>query len=294
MTTNGISNLDNGENFWSNGFSAGLWSAASAAVTFGIGDVFGATGSLLKEFGRAGAHSLASGTFSHLQGGNFWHGAASGGISSLGGSGMQALGFNDPAMIAGSAALGGLGSKISGGDFWQGFATGIAIGAFNHAIQNEEVNRIRRKILKIAQSYLGSEDWNYDVAKDNIGKYKNKCSQFVSDVLHEAGLDMGTPNGGFFGKNEYPITAGQWADSDYKIEGWKIVKEPKGGDVVAVKLPRINASGHVAIISGGRAYLHSIGTSERNNSIARTPFGYDKSDTYTHGQKYVYRRYVGK
>ena len=146
MTTNGIRNLDNGENFWSNGFSAGLWSAASATVTFGIGDMFGATGSLLKEFGRAGAHSLASGTFSHLQGGNFWHGAASGGISSLGGSAMQAMKFSDPAMITGSAALGGLGSKIAGGDFWQGFATGMAVGAFNHAMHNA-FNGPPRKIL---------------------------------------------------------------------------------------------------------------------------------------------------
>ncbi|MBK9151239.1 MAG: hypothetical protein IPM26_09640 [Saprospiraceae bacterium] len=136
VTTNGINNLNNGENFWSNGFSAGLWSAASGAVTFGIGEAFGPVGKALKEFGRAGAHSLASGTFSHLQGGNFWHGATSGGISSLGGSGMQALKFGDPAMIAGSAALGGLGSKLSGGGFWQGFGTGLAIGAFNHAMEH--------------------------------------------------------------------------------------------------------------------------------------------------------------
>ena len=52
--------------------------------------------------------------------GLIWHGAASGGISSLGGSAMQAMNFSDPSMITGSAALGGLGSKISGGDFWQG------------------------------------------------------------------------------------------------------------------------------------------------------------------------------
>jgi hypothetical protein len=136
VTTNGISNIDNSENFWSNGFSAGLWSAGSAAVTFGIGQVFGDVGSLLKEFGRAGAHSLASGTFSHLQGGNFWHGAAAGGISSLGGSTMQAMKFSDPAMITGSAALGGLGSMIVGGDFWQGFGQGMAVGMFNHALHS--------------------------------------------------------------------------------------------------------------------------------------------------------------
>ncbi|MBK9151237.1 MAG: hypothetical protein IPM26_09630 [Saprospiraceae bacterium] len=77
-------------------------------------------GKALKEFGQAGAHSMASGTFSHLQGGNVRQGAASGSISSLEGSGMQALKFGDPAMIAGSAASGGLGSKLSGGGFWQG------------------------------------------------------------------------------------------------------------------------------------------------------------------------------
>ena len=49
-----------------------------------------------------------------------WHSASRGGISSIGGSFMQAGGFSDPVMITGSAALGGLGSRIAGGNFWQG------------------------------------------------------------------------------------------------------------------------------------------------------------------------------
>jgi hypothetical protein len=39
-------------------------------------------------------------------------------------------------MIFGSAALGGLGSKLAGGDFFKGFAIGLAVGAFNHALQH--------------------------------------------------------------------------------------------------------------------------------------------------------------
>jgi hypothetical protein len=64
------------------------------------------------------------------------HGAAAGAISSLGGSTMQAMKFSDPAMITGSAALGGLGSMIVGGDFWQGFGQGMAVGLFNHAMEH--------------------------------------------------------------------------------------------------------------------------------------------------------------
>jgi RHS repeat-associated protein len=133
---NGFNNYDNGENFWSNGFKAGLWSAAGASISFGIGEAFGGLGSTLKEFGRAASHALAQGALAHLQGGNFWQGVSSGGLSSIGGSGLQALGFSDGAMIFGSSALGGLGSKLAGGDFWKGFGIGLTVGVFNHILHN--------------------------------------------------------------------------------------------------------------------------------------------------------------
>ena len=69
VTTNGISNLDNGENFWANGFSAGMWGAASGLASAGVGGLFGNVTNILgKEFLRAGAHAFSQGTLSHMQG----------------------------------------------------------------------------------------------------------------------------------------------------------------------------------------------------------------------------------
>jgi hypothetical protein len=247
---------------------------------------------LLKEFGRAGAHSLASGTFSHLQGGNFWHGAAAGGISSLGGSTMQAKKFSDPAMITGSAALGGLGSMIVGGDFWQGFGQGMAVGLFNHAMQNG-INKIRDKIAKNAENEIGSTAWNIDAEIDDFAAGSNKCNKFVYDMLATTKANSGTPNGLF---KDNPPTAGQWADPKYEIPGWKRVYSPKRGDIVAYQYNYSDATGHVAIVvSNTRAYKFSVGTSGSQNAIAKTSFGFSNNTNYLpKGANYVYRRYVGK
>ena len=132
--TNGISNVEKGQNFWSNGFSAGLWSAASTAITMGIGGALGDVGGIYKELGRAGAHALSNGTTSYLQGGNFWRGAASGFVSS--GTGSLMDGTSADIQLMGSATSGGLTSLIGGGSFWQGFGTGFTVAAFNHALHS--------------------------------------------------------------------------------------------------------------------------------------------------------------
>ena len=54
----------------------------------GIGEVFKEVGKIGKELLRAGAHGLSGGLQSAMSGGNFWHGFASGGISSGIGSGL--------------------------------------------------------------------------------------------------------------------------------------------------------------------------------------------------------------
>ena len=250
-------------------------------------------GGLSKELFRAGAHALSQGALTHLQGGNFWHGATSGGISSLGGSAMTRLGFNDVEMIAGSAALGGIGSEISGGNFWRGFGQGLTVGAFNHALQNELVNRIREKIVLNAEADLGSTKWNFEVSIDDFGENTNKCNKFVYDKLVQSGADPGTPNG-FFSDN--PPTAGQWADPNFKLKGWKVVSNPRRGDVVAYRYNYSDATGHVAIVgANARAIRYSVGTSGTFNSIAKTEFGFSSSTHYLpQGAKYVYRRYVGQ
>jgi hypothetical protein len=70
---------------------------------------------------------------------------------------------------------------------------------------------------------------------------------FVADVLRKAGVPVGKLHNSKLW--EYEPTANDWADSDFKIPGWRILgkgEEPQPGDVAA--LPREGESGHVGIV----------------------------------------------
>jgi hypothetical protein len=114
-TVNGISSVDNGGDFFDGAGQAAVMGAISAVVSYGVGSIFGNAGNLANELARATAHAATSGDLSVLQGGNFWHGAASGALSSLAGS--AADGTTTWVQIGASAIAGGLTSEIVGGDF---------------------------------------------------------------------------------------------------------------------------------------------------------------------------------
>jgi len=113
----------------------------------------------------------------------------------------------------------------------------------------------RNKIAIIGQKYLGSMDWAQETTNGNFPSGKDKCNQFVADVLTAAGASPGEPNHGgwpFYAK--YPPTAGQWADPNYDIPGWDVLgsdDNPQPGDVVAQQIKYIGASGHVMIVGPG-------------------------------------------
>lgn len=46
-----------------------------------------------------------------------------------------------------------------------------------------------------------------------------------------------------------PIQAGDWANAEKDIPGFKIVTEPAPGDIVAIAYPYEDATGHVGIVS---------------------------------------------
>ena len=77
-----------------------------------------------------------------MQGGNFWHGAAAGGIGSAIGSAVDIHGTNlgwsqsgkNMAMAGGGALSGGISSSIAGGNFWEGFGIAATVNLVNHAM----------------------------------------------------------------------------------------------------------------------------------------------------------------
>ena len=110
-----------------------LLGAASAAATYGIGQLFGVAGSFGHELLRAGTHGLSSGVFNALNGDNFWNGLISGAASSGIGSYAQSVNLNSGLMVASTTAMGGVVAWATGGDFLQGAMQGMNIGLFNHA-----------------------------------------------------------------------------------------------------------------------------------------------------------------
>jgi len=110
----------NGQSVW----KAGALSLLSSAASYGIGSAFGNAGNVGHELLRAGAHGLASGVISALDGGNFVCSFVSGAAAS--GMGSYAQGVNiDPAlMVASTTVMGGAVVWIMGGDILQGAMQG--------------------------------------------------------------------------------------------------------------------------------------------------------------------------
>ncbi|MBV8325494.1 RHS repeat-associated core domain-containing protein, partial [Chryseobacterium sp.] len=131
-----------------NMFQSVVMSLASAGISSAIGDVFlagtkvaeslGKTGTIIA---KAGAHAIAQGTLSYVQGGNFLSGALSGAFASVSndllGLALNNVGDNsilksDAFALFNGAVSGGVGSVLGGGNFWAGAGQGLIVTAFNY------------------------------------------------------------------------------------------------------------------------------------------------------------------
>ena len=259
----------------------------SAYATQGIGDGIESGSGLVKSnFDAVVLHGMVGAAAAAASGGDMkagFLGAAAGKTFSLASSAAPLSMKTGTGQFIMATLSGGIAAELGGGKFEDGArsaAMGYLFNAAAHATQ--------QKIAQAARSHLGSTDWNYDVAKGNFPKGTNKCNLFVYDVAIEAGADVPLVNGGgpfgIFGR-EYPPTAEQWAEPNFKIEGWKVVSTPQAGDIAALQINYSDATGHVAIVSGSGA---TIGTSSFDNFISETDWGFRS------GQSPTFRRYVGK
>jgi RHS repeat-associated protein len=131
-----------------NMFQSVTMAVISAAVSYGVGEVFKVGGEIAKALGetgtiisKAGAHALTQGTLSYVQGGNFWSGALAGSFSSasndllgLATSNIQGKHFmkSDGFALLNGATSGGIGSVLGGGNFWMGAGQGLIVTTFNY------------------------------------------------------------------------------------------------------------------------------------------------------------------
>nr|WP_257792267.1 RHS repeat-associated core domain-containing protein [Empedobacter brevis] len=113
-------------------------SYASAAVSYGIGEIFsaGEVASALGKFtevARHISHGVSGGLMSTIQGDNFGSGFMRGVFGSVGGSLSQSLvGNSFTGNLISGAILGGTSSELFGGNFWVGAFNGISSSVFNH------------------------------------------------------------------------------------------------------------------------------------------------------------------
>ena len=114
--------------------------AFAAGASYGIGELFKGTAATFgNELLRAGAHGLASGVISALDGDNFASAFVSGAAASGMGSYAQSVDMNLGLMVASTTAMGGVVAWMTGNDFLQGAMEGMTIGALNHAQHEQHV-----------------------------------------------------------------------------------------------------------------------------------------------------------
>jgi RHS repeat-associated protein len=264
----------------------GIQGAIGGGISAGIGTAFGQLGDFTgKGLLQAGVHAFSGGVQSAAWGGDFWQGAVSSGISSGAASLASAAGLGGIGTILAGGLSGGISANLFGGDFWDGARDGLIVATLNHFAHG-----IPESVARTAEKYVGSSAWAKDVEKDNFGVGDWKCNKFCYDVLDENNVaplmqrEILLSDGIWWKSRAY--TAGEWADPNIEIKNWKIVGEPKRGDVAAYKAPYSDATGHVGIVTGGGRGVWA------NNYTIRQDFINNK--VWDTQQTIIYRRYVKK
>jgi RHS repeat-associated protein len=137
MTTYCLSEGD-----WSATMKSGGIALLSSAATYGIGSACSAmtnAGMNAMSVGliNAGMHGLNSGLISAINGGSFGRGFITGAASAGIGSFANNVDMPTEAMLACTTAMGGAVAWATGGSFLEGAIRGMQIGAFNHAMHDD-------------------------------------------------------------------------------------------------------------------------------------------------------------
>jgi RHS repeat-associated protein len=183
-------------------FKSTFFGAIGGAVTFGIGSVFvssaGTATAVAQSLGKVGTalvqsgmHAVSQGALALMQGGDFFQGAASGLLGSLGASAFGAVAGNFSKNVLGKitfgAAAGGVGSKLSGGNFWKGALVGGIVAGLNHA-----AHEIGSGIERYNNRELSESEYN-----ELSERKQRKYVQMPKEVLvEESTINMTAHSGG--------------------------------------------------------------------------------------------------
>ncbi|WP_407484003.1 RHS repeat-associated core domain-containing protein [Elizabethkingia meningoseptica] len=189
-----------------NMISSAFMAVASAGMSYGIGDIFKATGSIATALGKTGteiaralAHGITGGFMSVINGGSFASGFLSGSFASVGGHFVNKyLGGSFGAQAASGIILGGLGSVLVGGNFWMGAAQGLIVTVFNHLKHViEENSKVKAALEKLNIKQTDTPKFSKESVIDLTVRDKNlnqmyKDADYPSISLDSDKVGVGT------------------------------------------------------------------------------------------------------
>ena len=257
-----------GGNVW----KAGGLSLLSSAASFGIGQAFKGVGTVGHELLRAGAHGLASGAVSALDGGSFLSSFVSGAAASGMGSFAQGAHCGPLLTLSSTTAMGGVVAWATGGDFLQGALHGLMIGALNHQQHQERHNFSDKRLRQINDAYKEIADLDVDAVYEKIGgplgewakqdDFSYSCAARVSYALNKGGMPIpkGTPNTYLGGDGKYYFINAK-AMSNYFQKKWgNGISIPrykvKNGIIFQFGFSTTSVSGHIDIVYRSNTYGH--------------------------------------
>jgi hypothetical protein len=163
-------------------------------------------------------------------------------------------------------------------------------------LKDDQLALIRQKIVESAQKHIGSPAWDFNLAKGTYPEGTDKCNLFVYEMLTGAEASPGTPHGW---RHKSSPRAGEWADPNYAIPGWRVLgpdEPPQPGDVVAQPKDYPNgASGHAMIVGPNDTFM-GVGRPEYEGApekIESIPKKDNIVDLPAKGPL-LYRRYIGR
>jgi hypothetical protein len=169
---------------------------------------------------------------------------------------------NSPSGSGGGAGVGNAGNDQGNPTWAQGWSPesaafdGYANPTPTQPLTDDQLALIRQKIVESAQKHIGSPAWDFNLAKGTYPEKTDKCNLFVYEMLTGAGASPGTPHGWIHPSGP---RAGEWADPNYAIPGWRVLgpdEPPQPGDVVAQPRDYPNgASGHVVIVGSNNTFI---------------------------------------
>ena len=230
------------------GTKGAIFGGMSAMTAVGIGDIIDKIGLIAKskfltEAARAGAHSVSQGAIAVFRGGDFWQGAASGALGSIGVSIYG--GDNLWITMAIGSVSGGAGAVIGGAETAEeilfGMATGAIVGALNGWMHNET----KKNKNEIYAKETAEQDNNYNFFyKDNM---TDRALRYAADNIDDGGASAMTIVINTHGSSSYieaPTLNGKMTAKElhkYLLDNNKLYQRSVyDGKIIIVKLAACN------------------------------------------------------